>query len=99
MSKVRNRYFVCYDVSDPQRLAQTYKKMRGYGDPIQYSVFVCDLSPKEMLLMKSDLMELINVSEDRILIINSGSAEKTTKGNIITVGMSLEDAKESAIVI
>lgn len=99
MSKVRNRYFVCYDVSDQQRLAQTYKKMRGYGDPIQYSVFVCDLSPKEMLLMKSDLMELINVSEDRILIINSGSAEKTTKGNIITVGMSLEDAKESAIVI
>ena len=73
--------------------------MRGYGDPIQYSVFVCDLSPKEMLLMKSDLIELINVSEDRILIINSGSAEKTAKGNIITVGMSLEDAKESAIVI
>ena len=73
--------------------------MRGYGDPIQYSVFVCDLSPKEMLLMKSDLIELINISEDRILIINSGSAEKTAKGNIITVGMSLEDAKESAIVI
>lgn len=96
---MRNRYFVCYDVSDPQRLSQMYKKMNGYGDPIQYSVFVCDLSPKEMLLMKGDLMELINESEDRVLIINSGSAQKSTTRNIVTIGMSLVDARESSVVV
>ena len=44
---MRNRFLVCYDVSDPKRLAQVYKKMNGFGEPAQYSVFICDLSPKE----------------------------------------------------
>ncbi len=96
---MRNRYFVCYDVADSQRLAQMYKKMKGYGDPIQYSIFVCDLSQKEMVLMKGDLKELINEAEDRVLIINSGLAGKDSKGHIVTIGMSLENAKEAAIVI
>ena len=41
---MRNRYFVAYDVMDPARLARTYKKMLGYGDRVQYSVFICSLS-------------------------------------------------------
>ena len=43
---MRNRFLVCYDVSDPKRLARTYREMNGFGDPAQYSVFICDLSPK-----------------------------------------------------
>ena len=43
---MRNRFLVCYDVSDSKRLARTYRKMNGFGDPAQYSVFICDLSPK-----------------------------------------------------
>lgn len=96
---MRNRYFVCYDVSDPQRLARMYKKMNGYGDPIQYSVFACDLSPKEMAMMRGELKKLINEAEDRILIINSGLVEKSANGRIETIGMSLNSTRESSIVI
>lgn len=96
---MRNRYFVCYDVADPQRLAQMYKKMNGYGDPIQYSVFACDLSPKEMVLMRGDLGELIKESEDRVLIIDSGPTGKTASGRIFTIGMNLESIKDASIVI
>jgi CRISPR/Cas system-associated endoribonuclease Cas2 len=32
---VRTRYVVTYDVSDPGRLRQVYRVMRGFGDHIQ----------------------------------------------------------------
>lgn len=44
-------------------------------------------------------MELINESEDRVLIINSGPEGKNTKEHIITIGMSLDNIKEASIVI
>lgn len=95
---MRNRYFVCYDVSDPQRLAQTYKKMNGYGEPVQYSVFVCDLNNKEIIIMKDDLEEFLNMAEDRVLIVNTGPADKSSD-RISTLGMSLDLRREASIVI
>ena len=72
---MRNRYIVAYDVSDAKRLRQTHKKMNGFGEPLQYSVFSCDLSPKERVIMEETLTEIINLKEDRILIIDTGAAE------------------------
>ena len=89
---------MCYDVHDPQRLAQIYKKMNGYGEPVQYSVFVCDLNDKEILIMKNDLSNILNLAEDRILMINIGSVDKSND-RIFTMGMSLETQKEASIVI
>ena len=57
---MRNRFLVCYDVSDSNRLARTYRKMNGFGDPVQYSVFICDLSPKERVLLEEALTEVLN---------------------------------------
>ncbi|MDD4792699.1 MAG: CRISPR-associated endonuclease Cas2, partial [Firmicutes bacterium] len=42
---MRRRFIVCYDISDPKRLRKMYRTMRGFGDPLQKSVFTCDLSP------------------------------------------------------
>lgn len=95
---MRNRYFVCYDVTDPQRLTHTYKKMNGYGDPVQYSVFVCDLNDKEIIIMQEDLEEILNLAEDRLLVINMGPAEKSSD-RITTMGMPLDRQREAAIVI
>ena len=69
---MRNRYLVCYDVSDQQRLARTHRKMLGYGDPVQYSVFLCELSKSELILMRGDVEEALNLSEDRVLIADMG---------------------------
>ena len=95
---MRNRYFVCYDVSDPQRLARAYKKMQGYGDPVQYSVFDCSLNEKEIIYLKEDLEEILNLKEDRVLVINSGRIGKKTDKHVFTLGIPLEK-KESTVVI
>ncbi len=96
---MRNRYFVCYDVSEPRRLADTYKKMNGYGIPVQYSVFMCDVNPKELVLMKGDLKEILNLKEDRVLIIDVGPVDGRGKNCISTLGEPINTKKESAIII
>jgi CRISPR-associated protein Cas2 len=34
---MRNVFLICYDVADAKRLRRTYKKMCGYGTPVQYA--------------------------------------------------------------
>jgi CRISPR-associated protein Cas2 len=63
---------ISYDVADPKRLAKVFKKMRGFGDSVQLSVFRCDLSKQELILVKSALLQLINEREDKIVIVDCG---------------------------
>lgn len=95
---LRNRYFVCYDVRDAQRLARTYKKMCGYGDHMQYSVFMCDLNASEMIMMREDLEEVMNLKEDSLIIVNVGSVEQS-EARIETIGVSIETYREASIVV
>lgn len=72
---VRNLLLVAYDVREPNRLRRTYERMRGFGDPLQYSVFTCQLAPKERVLLIQALTEVINTKEDRVVIIDLGPSE------------------------
>ena len=83
---MRNRFLVCYDVSDSKRLARTYRKMNGFGDPAQYSVFICDLSPKERVLLEEALAEVLNLKEDRALIVDLGLSEGRGRRSLTTLG-------------
>jgi len=73
---MRSVYLVCYDVADDKRLRQTHKKMCGFGDPMQYSVFRCELSPTEKQLMRESLWEILNWEHDRVMVVNLGPARK-----------------------
>ena len=72
--------------------------MLGYGDPIQYSVFVCALSDTELVYMRQDLTALLNLNEDRVLVIDLGPVESSNK-RILTMGTPLYTRRESSIVI
>ena len=71
---MRSVYLVCYDVSDDKRLRKTHKKMCGFGDPVQYSVFRCELSPTEKQLMKQALWSILNWDHDRVMLVDLGPA-------------------------
>jgi CRISPR-associated protein Cas2 len=72
----RRRYVVAYDIRDDTRLRQVHKAMKSFGDPLQYSVFVCDLDPVEKLAMRRTLGEIVHFGADSIAIIDLGDAEK-----------------------
>lgn len=65
---MRNKYVVAYEIGDNKRLRKVFIKMRGFGDSLQYSVFLCELSAKEKAVMVSELKEIINHKEDSIMI-------------------------------
>ena len=69
---MRSVYLVCYDVADDKRLRKTYKKMCGFGEPMQYSIFRCELSPVERQLMKEALWAILNWEHDRVMLVDLG---------------------------
>jgi CRISPR-associated protein Cas2 len=69
---LRRRYLVAYDVRHPQRLRRVSKKMEGFGDRTQYSIFLCDLTRADVGDMKHALDGLIDSTLDRVLIIDLG---------------------------
>ena len=96
---MRNRYLVCYDVSEPRRLERTHKKMHGFGDPVQYSVFICDLSPKERVLLEEALTGVLNLKEDRALIVDVGPAEGRGRDCFTTLGRAGEFPSRRPVVV
>ena len=96
---MRNRFLVCYDVTDPKRLAQTHRKMNGFGEPAQYSVFVCDLSPKERVLLEAALTEVLNLKEDRALIVDMGPSDGRGRDSFITLGNARELPRRAAVIV
>ena len=96
---MRNRYIVAYDVGEAKRLRRIFKKMNGFGDPLQYSVFVCDLSTKERVMMEEALTETINLKEDRVLIIDIGPVDGRGSGAVRTLGRQIKPAEREALVV
>ena len=96
---MRHRFLVCYDVADPRRLARTYRKMNGFGEPAQYSVFICDLSPKERALLETALTEILNLKEDRVLIVDMGPSEGRGRESFTTLGNARELPRRSAVIV
>ncbi|MBY6277254.1 MULTISPECIES: CRISPR-associated endonuclease Cas2 [Symbiobacterium] len=96
---MRNRYLVAYDISDDKRWRKVYRCMNGYGDPVQYSVFLCDLSERERVLMVGSLLSLINQREDRVMIVNLGPASGRGEKAIEFLGRSWPMPDRGPVVV
>lgn len=96
---MRHRYLVTYDVSDAKRLRRVFKKLMGFGEPLQYSVFQCDLSDVERLKLKEALSEMINHAEDRVLIIDLGPVDGRAALAFESLGVQREIRTERGPVV
>ena len=74
-STMRKVFIICYDECDAKRLRKVYKTLKGAGDALQYSVFRCELTPEEKQDLLSQLWEIINPGQDRLLFANLGPVE------------------------
>jgi CRISPR-associated protein Cas2 len=86
---MRRRYLVAYDVADARRLRKVFRAMHGFGNPVQYSVFLCDLSTVERQLLREKLTGLLNLREDRVLVIDLGEAGSRTAATLEVLGVAL----------
>ncbi len=69
----RNRYLLAYDIRHPRRLRRVHRVALDFGDPLQYSVFVCDLTRRQLLRLKARLMDEVKIDEDSVSIFDLGA--------------------------
>jgi CRISPR/Cas system-associated endoribonuclease Cas2 len=63
--------------------------MHGFGDSVQYSVFVCELSDVEKELMLEKLVELLNRAHNHVLIVDLGEAGGNFTSTLEVLGKQL----------
>jgi len=57
---------VVYDISNDKRRTKLHNKLKGYGSPVQYSVFECILTPSEFQEMKMSVSRITKPKKDHI---------------------------------
>jgi len=93
-------YIVSYDIRDQKRLYQVHRAMLGFGEPVHYSVFRCDLTRLGRVEMASALTDLIDEKEDRIMIIDMGPVEGRVGERIEFLGVHPEEnGREEKVII
>jgi CRISPR-associated protein Cas2 len=83
---MRRRHLLCYDIREPGRLRRVHRVAREWGHPLQYSVFVCDLTPSERIMCIDALAAVADATVDSVTLFDlgklDGSARVTPVGQI-----------------
>lgn len=95
----RNVFLVTYDVCDPKRLTKTRKVLLGFGEPAQLSVFLCELTAREVVDLKAVLVEVIDAKADQVLFADLGPVEGRGSEVIETLGRAHVSMTRCAIVV
>jgi len=95
----RRRYLVAYDIRDDVRLRQVHKTVKGFGWPMQYSVFICDLDTVELLDLKRLLSETIHHVVDSVAFIDLGEPEERGRRCFSFMGASEALPSSGPVVI
>lgn len=88
---MRSVYLVAYDVSNDKRRTKIFKKLKGYGEALQYSLFRCALTPNERLRLRAEMWELIDHATDRFLIVDLGPDDGRGHFALEAWGCALQD--------
>jgi len=58
------RYLVSYDIADPKRLVRVHRMCKNYGIPLQYSVFLMELSRNRLEMLVVELQGVVRGDDD-----------------------------------
>jgi CRISPR-associated protein Cas2 len=92
-------YIVTYDIGDARRWRAVFKVMRGYGEWVQLSVFQCRLSPRRHAEMIATLDQIIHHTDDHVLVIDIGVAERV-EPKVVSLGRrSFEPVAREPVIV
>lgn len=94
-----NLFVVSYDIMNPKRWHKVHRAMKGFGEPLQYSVFVCRLTDQNRVRMLSVLEDLIDSAVDRVMIVNLGPADGNAGDRVTFLGRKEEMPERKATII
>lgn len=98
-SEAARRYLVAYDVSDDHRRSRVARRLKEFGDRVQYSVFVVDVRPARLVRLRGLLEGLINDQEDSVLLCDLGPVTSVDNRRFEFLGRSAEITPHGPIVL
>ncbi len=85
-----------YDIPNNKRRERLRKTLLRYGMRVQFSVFECDLMPRQIEQLKRDIKAVIDMNEDNVrYYLICGNCAKSVE---FFGGKPLTEAKEIYVV-
>jgi CRISPR-associated protein Cas2 len=83
-------WVIVYDISVDKRRTKLHNALLDFGTPVQYSVFECWLTPKELKRMKTRVNKIIRPQKDHVRYYYlcaacAGRVETTQAGELTRV--------------
>lgn len=61
-------YLLAYDVRDDKRLRRVARLLEGYGVRLQYSLFRCRLSERQLERLRWELSRVMDAEDDLLIV-------------------------------
>jgi CRISPR-associated protein Cas2 len=85
--KSNRRLYLCtYDVSSDKRRTRLFEMLKDHGEHVQYSVFLCELTPRELARVNGLATEIVHQNEDQLLILDIGPPGLDWTQHLICLG-------------
>jgi CRISPR-associated protein Cas2 len=94
----RSRFLASYDISDDRRRDKVHRTLRDFGDQLQFSVFLCELNPREAVSLRSRLTEIVNLREDQIVFVKLGRCDENIALQMEWVGRRVAESERVVVV-
>lgn len=76
---------ISYDVVEDKRRTKVLKFLKGYGTHVQYSVFECDLTARQLATVKRELRVLIDRHTDSVRLYRL-DADAVSRAEVLGIG-------------
>lgn len=93
------RYFVAYDIADPERLRRVHAVVRAFGERVQDSVYELLITPKERARLEGRLRVEMNLKEDQVMFIDMGDAGRTELREVSTLGLPWAPSTRGSVLM
>lgn len=99
MSRKREPHILAYDIADPKRLRRVHKLLKAWGMPVQYSVFVVDLTSRGADTLFAALARIADADADDVRLYRIGQGVHCWRGRApLPEGMILTGSASAAIL-
>jgi CRISPR-associated protein Cas2 len=93
------RTLIAYDIPDDRRRTKLAKVLGKFGDRLQFSVFVTDVSPARLMRMKDEISDIIDNSADSVLFCDIGKISELSDDKFSFLGQSRAPTPDKAWIL
>lgn len=92
------RTLIAYDLPDDRRRTRLSKILGKYGDRLQFSVFVVDISPARLMRLKDEITAVLTLSEDSVLFCDIGRVSDLNEDRFSFLGQAKEPTPDEPMI-